>query len=123
MVKTPEGGWRMWRVGRHRLAWRPIPRAPWQARWYRYDPAGPRINENFDMFNWLVALLATLVVLPWRAITNRWPVIAYVIDAEDGNSRQCRTRPMPRAAADALARKWAEHIKRHGEPPPSSSSA
>jgi hypothetical protein len=25
------------------------------------------------------ALFATIVVLPWRIATNRWPVVAYVI--------------------------------------------
>jgi hypothetical protein len=106
----------LWRVGRHRLAWRPIARAPWQMPGYEYNPLGPRTRETSDMMNWVGAMLATIVVWPYRFATNRWPVVAYVVDPFDGHSRQHRSPPLPRAVADALAREWAEHIKRYGEP-------
>jgi hypothetical protein len=118
MVRPSEiGQWMVWRVGRHRLAWRPIARAPWQAPGYEYNPFGPRTRETFDVVNWVVAVLATIVVWPYRFVTNRWPVVAYVVDPFDGDSRQHRTRPLRRAEANALARQWAEHIKRDGRPP------
>jgi hypothetical protein len=109
----------MWRVGRHRLAWRPVSRAPWKAPGYGYDPMSmhARRMQIVDLLNWVGALLATVVVWPWRVVTNRWPVIAYVLNAFDGDSRQRRTSPMPRAEADAMAGEWAGHIKRYGEPP------
>jgi hypothetical protein len=107
----------VWRVGRHCLAWRPIARAPWQAPGYEYNPFGPRTRETFDVVNWVVAMLATIVVWPYRFVTNRWPVIAYVVDPFDGDSRQHRTRALRRTEANALARQWAEQIKRDGRPP------
>lgn len=116
MTRSPTGEWTPWRVGRQRLAWRPVPRALWRAPGYRYDPFHPG-RETFDMLNGLSALLATAVVWPWRAVTNRWPVIAYVPDAPDGNIQEHRTPPMRRAQAKAVVRDWAEHIKRYGEPP------
>jgi hypothetical protein len=115
MWQAPTGEWTMWRVGRQRLAWRPASREAWQAPGYDYfrnrwkaDSQGPE---------WVAALLATVVVWPWRLVTNRWPVIAYILNAFDGDGRQRRTRPMPRAEADALVRRWAEHIQRYGQPP------
>ena len=116
-TRSPTGEWIPWRVGRQRLAWRPVPRAPWRAPGYRYDPFGLRERETFDILNWLSALVATAVVWPWRAVTNRWPVIAYVPDDPEGNIQMHRTPPMRRAQAKAVARDWAEHIKRYGEPP------
>jgi hypothetical protein len=68
------------------------------------------------VLNWVAALLATVVVWPLRAITRRWPVVAYVLYPYDGDSRRHLTGPLRRAEADALVRQWAEDIKRHGTP-------
>jgi hypothetical protein len=65
-----------------------------------------------------LSLLATIVVLPWRAVTNRWPVICYVTVPPNVETRMRRSRPMPRAEADAVARRWAAYIERFDAPPP-----
>jgi hypothetical protein len=117
MSRTPTGEWTMWRVGRLRLAWRPIMRAPWTPT-TDYDPMAKRTEQDVDLLNWLAVLLATPLVWPWRAVTNQWPVIAYTMYPTDGDSRQRRSAPMPRTEADALVREWADHIKQYGEPPP-----
>jgi hypothetical protein len=106
----------MWRVGRHRLAWRPVRRASLHEFSLFRDPA--RHDEPTEVLSWLVALLATIVVLPWRIATNRWPVIAYVIYPIGVESQLRRTAPMPRDQADEEARRWAAHIERYGELPP-----
>ncbi|WP_130332028.1 hypothetical protein [Micromonospora kangleipakensis] len=120
-TRSPTGEWIPWRVGRQRLAWRPVLRAPWRTYMYQSDPFNPfnpvKRRETFDLLNVVGALLATLVVWPWRAVTNRWPVIAYVPDDPEGNLQMHRTAPMRRAQAKAVARDWAEHIRRYGEPP------
>jgi hypothetical protein len=74
-------------------------------------------GQDVDLLGRVGALLATPFVWPWRAATNRWPVIAYMLYPTDGDSRQRRSAPMPRTEADALVREWADHIKRYGEPP------
>ena len=118
MVTTRTAGrWVTWRVGRQRLAWRPVLRAQWRDPAYSYHPAGPREAESQDLLSFAGAVLATLVVWPWRAVRNRWPVVAYLPDAADGDIRMHRAGPMPRAEARAVAREWVEHIKEHGAPP------
>jgi hypothetical protein len=86
-----------------------------------YRPAyrlGNRDDELLEVLSWAGALLATIVVLPWRLMTNRWPVVAYVVVPMDRPGRPRRTRPMPRTAADELVRRWASYIEEHGGPPP-----
>ena len=117
MARNEDGQWMMWRVGRHRLAWRPRGQAHWNTPGYRYNPVGLRYKETSHLLNWVAAVVATAVVWPWRAMTGRWPVVAYVLDPYDGDSRQQRTGPLPRAEAHALACRWAEHIKHYGRPP------
>ncbi|KUL21412.1 hypothetical protein ADL15_50680 [Actinoplanes awajinensis subsp. mycoplanecinus] len=115
VMTRPRGGeWMQWRVGRQRLAWRPTRRAAL----HEYDPFGMRENETVETLSWIAALLATIVVLPWRIVTNRWPVVAYVLAPLDVESQRRRTAPLPRAEARALVRQWAAYIERHGEPPP-----
>ncbi|NMO52855.1 hypothetical protein HH310_16860 [Actinoplanes sp. TBRC 11911] len=114
MARSRAGEWTLWRVGRHRLAWRPTRRAGLHA----YDPYGLRADESAEMLSWAGALLATIVVLPWRIATNRWPVVAYVISPFDVEGQRRRTGPMPRAEAKALVRRWAAYIERYAEPPP-----
>ncbi|MEW2331831.1 hypothetical protein AB0880_29015 [Micromonospora chersina] len=116
-TRAPTGEGILWRVGRQHMAWRPVPRAPWRAPGYRYPLTGLRGPETFDMLSALGALLATPLVWPWRAVTNRWPVVAYALDAPDGNIHLHRTPPMRRAQAKVVVRAWAEHIERYGEPP------
>ncbi|MEU9827031.1 hypothetical protein [Micromonospora chersina] len=112
-TRAPTGEGILWRVGRQHLAWRPVPRALWRAPGYSYRQ-GP---EGLDMLSSLGALLATPLVWPWRAVTNRWPVVAYALDAPDGNIHLRRTPPMRWAQAKMVAHAWAEHIERYGEPP------
>jgi len=114
MARSRAGEWTLWRVGRHRLAWRPTRRAGL----HPYNPFGLREDETAEMFSWVGALLATIVVLPWRIVTNRWPVVAYVINPIDVEGQRRRTPSMPRAEAEALVRRWAGFIERYGEPPP-----
>jgi hypothetical protein len=106
------GYWMMWRVGRHRLAWRPD-------RWLRFPAPGSeydRWDGGHDMYSWIGSLICTPAVLVWRAFTGRWPVVAYVILPYDGDLRLRRTPPIRRAEANVLVRQWAEEIKRYGEP-------
>jgi hypothetical protein len=109
----------LWRVGRHRLAWRPTRRAGLHA----YNPFGMREDETVETLSWIATLLATIVVLPWRIVTNRWPVVAYVINPIDVEGQRRRSPAMPRAEAKALVRQWAAYIERYGEPPPLPDSA
>jgi hypothetical protein len=103
----------VWRVGRQRLAWRPAH----SARRDGFDFYLDREGQGQEMLSWLAALLATLVVLPWRSATNRWPVVAYVVDPIGAELDLHKTRPLPRAEAQGVALDWAEHIRRHGRPP------
>jgi hypothetical protein len=114
MARSLAGEWTLWRVGRHRLAWRPTRRASL----HPFNPFGLREDETAETLSWIGALLATIVVLPYRIVTNRWPVVAYVINPLDVEGQRRRTPPMPRAEAKALARRWAVYIQRYGEPPP-----
>src|SRR4051812_20736717 len=114
MARRRAGGGPLWRVGRHRLAWRPTRRASL----HPYNPFGLREDETAELLSSIGALFATIVVLPWRIVTNRWPVVAYVINPIDVEGQRRRTRPMPRAEAKALVRRWAAYIERYGEPPP-----
>ncbi|MEV4533786.1 hypothetical protein AB0J82_08140 [Asanoa sp. NPDC049518] len=57
---------------------------------------------------WLAALLATVAVWPWRAVSGRWLVVAY---STTGSDKSRRAHVRGRAAADALAREWASEIK------------
>jgi hypothetical protein len=107
----------MWRVGRHRLAWRPARQPglhPYLALHYRLQD---RSDESAEIVSWLAAVLATIVVLPWRALSNRWPVVAYQLVPMDEPGQPVRSRPLPRAQADELVRTWASYIERHGRLP------
>jgi hypothetical protein len=114
MARSRAGEWTLWRVGRHRLAWRPTRRAGL----HPYDPFGLREDETAETLSWVGALFATIVVLLWRIVTNGWPVVAYVINPIDVEGQRRRTPPMPRAGAKALVHRWAAYIERYGEPPP-----
>jgi|tagenome__1003787_1003787.scaffolds.fasta_scaffold20868735_2 hypothetical protein len=105
----------MWRVGRHRLAWRPARQCglhPYRPLHFRH-----RYEESAEVASWLAAVLATIVVLPWRALSNRWPVVAYQLVPMDEPGRPVRSRPLPRAQADELVRTWAAYIERHARLP------
>ncbi|MFI5897556.1 hypothetical protein ACIA5D_46465 [Actinoplanes sp. NPDC051513] len=110
VVSRARGEWVMWRVGRQWLAWRP-------ARYESWWPSAPP-GYNSNPYSALFCLLATIVVLPWRAVTNRWPVICYVTVPFNVEMRMRRSRPMPRADADVVARRWAAYIERFDAPPP-----
>ncbi|MEU4690530.1 hypothetical protein [Actinoplanes sp. NPDC023714] len=124
ITRAGNGEWVAWRVGRRRLAWQP-----------QY---GDRGGGGLDLsglqgeiggvialaimgllllwwvMNWLLVLLATAVVWPWRAITGRWQVVAYVTDT---GGRELESRWVRgRSAADELARQWATEIEQHGRP-------
>jgi hypothetical protein len=107
----------MWRVGRHRLAWRPARRRglhPYRPLHYRLQH---RYEEAAEGASWLAAVLATIVVLPWRALSNRWPVVAYQLVPMDEPGRVVRSQALPHAAADELVRTWAAYIESHDELP------
>ncbi|MBM7489225.1 hypothetical protein JOD64_000447 [Micromonospora luteifusca] len=116
-----------WRVGRRRLAWRPrFPRPPLEGA-----DGGPfeiiviailAVLGLGHLLNWLAALLATSVVWPFRAISGRWPVVAYPLDPSlvatddrDGDPPH-RRRVAGRTAAVALTRQWVRDIERQGHP-------
>lgn len=69
---------------------------------------GPGLNVE----TWDAALLATAAVWPTRAITGRWPVVAYRIDDDGRDVRWTADRE----SAGALVRRWAADIKRDGTP-------
>lgn len=70
------------------------------------------------LVNWLAALLATVVVWPTRAISGRWPVVAYLLGPADGDDRLLRVQVHDPAQAQTLANQWAMDIKRQGHPRP-----
>src|SRR4051794_4161920 len=83
----------MWRVGRHRLAWRPA-RQPGMHPYRLFrDPFRQRDDEAVELVSWLAAALATIVVLPWRA---EQPVAGGRLPARtDGRARPSSTQPAP----------------------------
>jgi hypothetical protein len=109
--------WRMWRVGRRRLALRP--------RYHGWiinadDGYGILLVVNLIplagyLLSWIAALAATAVAWPWRSLTGRWLVVAYMPDP-DGDDGLRRVQVKGRTNADALARQWLLDIKQHGEP-------
>jgi hypothetical protein len=111
--RSGAGAQTLWRVGRHRLAWRPSRRPGL----HPYDPFRDRYDELAELVSWLAAVPATLVVLPWRALSNRWPVVAYQLVPMDQPGRPVRSRSLPRGEADELVRTWAAYIESHGELP------
>jgi hypothetical protein len=115
MTKDESGQLTMWRVGRQRLAWRPRS----VGRWIE-GLDGPLfvlavIPMTWYLLNWLAALLATTIAWSWRAMTGRWPVVAYTLDAV-GEDKFHRIVVEGCADADALARRWALDVKEHGQP-------
>ncbi|WP_229071048.1 hypothetical protein [Actinoplanes sp. DH11] len=106
-----------WRVGRRRLAWRPSS-APLEVI---SVAEGPFVLVVLPVFGWWLAswtasLLATAFVWPARAATGRWPVVAYVLEAENDRF-QCRwTRS--RAEADTLVQQWKTEIEQFDRPQP-----
>jgi hypothetical protein len=114
--KSESGQWVMWRVGRRRLAWRPRSVARF------LDGAdGPFIVLAIIpltgyLLNWVGALLATVVVWPSRAISGDWPVVAYLLDPQDGDQKLQRAQVSGRVDADAMARRWVLDIKQRGQP-------
>lgn len=69
MAQSRAGEWTLWRVGRHRLAWRPARRGGLNP----YQLYGVHPDAGAEMLSWVGSLLATIVVLPWRIASNRWP--------------------------------------------------
>jgi hypothetical protein len=66
---------------------------------------------------WTAALVATVVVWPWRELRGTWPVVAYPITrgaAGAGQERLVTVRG--KAAADALVKRWVDEIKGSGQP-------
>ncbi|MEO3769137.1 hypothetical protein [Micromonospora sp. B9E7] len=126
--RDESGQLRTWRVGRRRLAWRP--RFP-QPEWLAGGDGGPfellvvavllLIGLGY-LLNWLAALLATSVVWPWRAISGRWPVVAYPLDSslvatdDQRGDRPYQQRVTGRAAAMALTRQWVRNVEQQGHP-------
>jgi hypothetical protein len=99
----------MWRVGRRRLAFRPYPSG------FADGPDASELSLIIVLLQivpfvlvWLAALLATIAVWPWRALTGRWLVVAYPIGTP-GESR----RRYVRSASEAkqLITEWSEAIK------------
>ncbi|MET7863127.1 hypothetical protein [Micromonospora taraxaci] len=119
-----------WRAGRRRLAWRPrFPQAAWLADGY-IGPFELLVLPVFLLIGlgylvtWLAALLATVVVWPYRAVSGRWPVVAYPLDSspvatdDQRGDRPYRQQVTGRAAGAALTQQWARTIERHGHPEP-----
>ncbi|MGW0214117.1 hypothetical protein ACWDXH_06980 [Micromonospora chokoriensis] len=119
-----------WRVGRRRLAWRP--RFP-QGTWLAGGDGGPFELLVLPFFVlivlgylliWLAALLATVVVWPYRAVSGLWPVVAYPLDSspvatdDQRGDQPYRRQVTGRAAAVTLTRQWARDIEQHGHPEP-----
>jgi len=73
-------------------------------------PADPPVTGLF-LLSWAGALLATLVVWPWRAWTGRWPVVAYVLYRPDLNIEPVEVEVRGRAEADALVKRWVEQVR------------
>ncbi|WP_143049656.1 hypothetical protein [Asanoa ishikariensis] len=110
VAKGASGEWDAWRVGRRRLAWRPVYMG-WNLN-DSVDMTGILLALNllpfvFWLLNWLAALLTTVFVWPWRAVSGRWLVVAYTTT---GNEPDRRAHVRGRAPADALAREWAKEI-------------
>ncbi|WP_127552647.1 hypothetical protein [Actinoplanes sp. OR16] len=125
VTRADNGEWVVWRVGRRRLAWQPQYRSRGggsglDLTWFQGEFAAfivlPIVGLMllWGVMNWLLVLLATAVVWPWRAITGRWLVVAYVTDTggEEFDSQWVQGR----SAADELARRWATEIEQHGRP-------
>lgn len=68
------------------------------------------------LLNWLGCLLVTVVVWPWRAMTGRWPVVAYPVGNGGPDDGFHRAYAQGRAAANALVEQWAEQIRQTGHP-------
>ena len=116
--RSESGQWVRWRVGRRRLAW--VPRM-WAVRLMEFADGPCTLVVAAAVLalvlgEWLCALLAMAVVWPARAISGRWPVVAYRLDHE-GDDRLLTVRVVQgRAEADSLARQWAADIARQGRP-------
>ncbi|MEV1144003.1 hypothetical protein [Micromonospora sp. NPDC049799] len=124
--RNESGQLRVWRLGRRRLAWRP--RFPQPA--LQGADGGPfeiialailLVVTIGYLLDWLAALLATAVVWPYRAMSGRWPVVAYPLPSHLGEDGQSRTRlhrhrVKDRQAALALTRQWARDIEQLGRP-------
>ncbi|NUO60841.1 MAG: hypothetical protein HOV71_16815 [Hamadaea sp.] len=76
--RDSSGSWETWRVGRRRLAFRP----------YLTGLADAPDSSDLSMVIvlaqivpfavvWLVALVCTVGVWPWRALSGHWLVVAY----------------------------------------------
>lgn len=115
MVKDESGRRVTWRVGRRRLAWRPRYQG-----WFLHEPDEFEVLVVLNaiplaayLLNWAGALLATAAVWPWRAVTGRWPVVAYPTTT---GAKGYRTHVRGRRAADALAQQWQIEITENGQP-------
>jgi hypothetical protein len=116
-ARSESGQWVWWRVGRRRLAWRPGVQV---LEFLQFADGPLAIAVGVPVLAWwlgawVVALLATAVVWPVRAIRGRWPVVAYRPDGPHGSGWHCQWVE-GRAAADAAAEKWAAEISRDGRP-------
>jgi hypothetical protein len=116
-VRDATGTWRMWRVGRRRLAWRPHYHG-----WIVDADDGHGILLIVNLLplvgylaNWVAALAATAAAWPHRAFTGTWPVVAYMLDPDGGDGLR-RADVRGQREADELARQWVLDIKQHGQP-------
>ncbi|SNY49953.1 hypothetical protein [Paractinoplanes atraurantiacus] len=127
LSRAGSGEWVKWRVGRQ-----------WLAGWHAGDGGEPisldfvgRLFEAGDygallgiaigavllvvvLVMFLLALMGTAVVLPYRSHVDRWPVVAYVTNGPSGSGRYRVVTD--RKTADVLVRQWAADIKRYGRP-------
>ncbi|WP_191843408.1 hypothetical protein [Catellatospora chokoriensis] len=114
--RDPHGSVQLWRVGRRRIAWRPRSAIRGLAHDdpMMFSPLPGRLVGQ--ALEWIPALLATVVVWPWRACTGIWPVVAYTLGMADQSGYLYLATVGGRAAADTLALQWAADIGRHGRP-------
>ncbi|MFC7242007.1 hypothetical protein ACFQO7_05880 [Catellatospora aurea] len=112
--RDPDGALQLWRVGRRRLAWRPRSASSASQEPGPFpDLPGRLVGQALE---WVPALAATVVVWPWRRCAGRWPVVAYTLGMADQSGYHYHEVVHSRAAADALAARWAAEIRKYGRP-------
>ncbi|MFF5081262.1 hypothetical protein ACFY36_29795 [Actinoplanes sp. NPDC000266] len=122
LSRAASGEWVKWRVGRQRLAW-----TPFEEGWSVPDFSGLEDGGHLGSLlmigvvalvavvllgAFLWTLLKTAVVLPYRTVADRWPVVAYVVNGDKEGYRLVTSRK----EADVLVRQWASDIKQYGRP-------
>jgi hypothetical protein len=119
VARSTDGSWDLWRVGRRRLAFKPG--VGWLVDVTAADGvlgvALGALALAVVVAVWTAAIVATVVVWPWRELSGNWPVVAYALTggpAGEGHERLVTVRG--KAAADALVKRWADEIKASGQP-------